>query len=65
MKLEDIIPGQSYACKYQDLQGPALAIIVKRDVEHRRVQIRDVDTGHTMTLSWDDVWDVDEVEWHE
>lgn len=64
IKPQDIQPGNSYACKYTDLtKNAALAIILKRDVEHQLLEVRDVDSGHTMTLSWDDVYDIDTVEW--
>jgi hypothetical protein len=64
IKIEDITPGQSYACKYKDLTGLAcVAVIVTRDTLGGMVKLRDVDTGVEMILPYDDIWDVDTVEW--
>lgn len=63
IELKDLEPGRSYACMYTDLTGPALAIIVKRDVENQLVELRDLESNHTVILAWDQVYDIDTVEW--
>ena len=64
--IRDITPGKSYACKYRDLTGePALAILLTRDTEQQLVRVRDIESGHEMTLPYSDIWDVDTVEWRD
>jgi len=64
MKPEDIEPGKSYACKYTDLAGvECLALVITRDTEKQLLKLRDVATGHEFTVSYDQVRDLDTVEW--
>jgi hypothetical protein len=64
MKPQDIQAGVSYACKYTDLAGKScLAIIVKRDPEQELLVLRDLETDHEFTARYEDVHDIDTVEW--
>ena len=64
MTAHDIEAGGSYACKYLDLTGKeCLAVIIKRDRESELLIIRDVDTGIEFTARYEDVHDIDTVEW--
>ena len=86
IKIEDITPGKSYACKFRvetmvDTFGriPALSdtplaglklyeglgILVQRDSEKRLVKLQDEKSKKEFVISFDDIWDVDEVEWEE
>ena len=41
-----------------------LGVIVMRDSENRLVRVRDVEhADHEYVVSWENCWDVDEVEW--
>ena len=63
MNIQDIEPGQSYACKYLDHAGvEAIGVIKTRDVVNERVQIID-DNSTLIVLDWSSIWDVDTVEW--
>jgi hypothetical protein len=42
-----------------------IGVIQVRDIENRRVQLQDVATFEQYTVSFDDVWDVDTIEWVE
>ena len=81
--IKDIIPGQSYACKFKvehmlDEDGnlsfgegsifelgtyEGLGIIMQRDTEQRLVRVKDEATSKEFVLSYDSIWDVDDVEW--
>jgi len=64
MKPQDIQAGVSYACEYTDLAGQTcLAIIVKRDPEQELLLIRDVETDMEFTARYEDVSNIDTVEW--
>ena len=88
MKIEDVTPGNSYACKFRvknipldeygrpggmlsmadlpvarrgDYEG--IGVLMNRDTEKRLVELQDDRTKKTFVVSFDDIWDVDTVEW--
>lgn len=87
IKIEDITPGQSYACKFktktmldalgrpapnlsdQPLAGvkeyQGLGILMARDMEQRLVDLQDEKSSKTFVVSFDDIWDIDDVDWVE
>lgn len=86
MKIEDITPGKSYACKFRvetmldtfgripglsdtPLAGEGnyegLGVLIQRDTEKRLVKLKDEKSSKEFVVSFDDIWDVDEVEWQE
>lgn len=66
IKIEDVEPGKSYACKFR-VQGPGgyegIGILVQRDLTNRLVRLVDKDTLMGFTVSFDDIWDIDDVVW--
>ena len=86
MKIEDITPGKSYACKFRvetmlDTYGrvpglsdtplagvkmyESLGVLIQRDTDQRLVKLQDEKSKKEFVVSFDDIWDVDEVEWQE
>jgi hypothetical protein len=86
MKIEDITPGKSYACKFRvetmldtfgrvpglsdtPLAGvkmyESLGVLIQRDTDQRLVKLQDEKSKKEFVVSFDDIWDVDEVEWQE
>lgn len=87
MKIEDITPGNSYACKFkvktmldalgrpapnlsdQPLKGEGMyegvGVLMQRDTDQRLVKLKDEKSSKEFVVSFDDIWDVDEVEWQE
>jgi len=86
MKIEDITPGKSYACKFKvetmldtygrvpglsdtPLKGvgmyESLGVLIQRDTDQRLVKLKDEKSSKEFVVSFDDIWDVDEVEWQE
>ena len=86
MKIEDITPGKSYACKFRvetmldtfgrvpglsdsPLAGvkmyESLGVLIQRDCDQRLVKLQDEKSKKEFVVSFDDIWDVDEVEWQE
>ena len=84
IKIEDITPGKSYACKFKTetmldtygripglsdtpLKGvgtyEGLGILMQRDSDKRLVKLQDEKSKKEFVVSFDDIWDVDEVEW--
>ena len=85
IKIEDITPGQSYACRFRTktmlddlgrpapnlsdrpLKGPGLyeglGVLTTRDTESRLVKLIDDASRKEFTVSFDDIWDIDVVEW--
>jgi len=66
IKIEDIEPGKSYACKYIDLTGTeCVAVIHTRDTAAKLVEVCDVESQMMMTLAYENIFDVDTVIWQE
>tara|TARA_B100001287_G_scaffold252208_1_gene233989 strand:- start:3632 stop:3901 length:270 start_codon:yes stop_codon:yes gene_type:complete len=86
IKIEDITPGKSYACKFKTetmldtygrvpglsdtpLKGvgtyEGLGILMQRDSDQRLVKLKDEKSKKEFVVSFDDIWDVDEVEWQD
>tara|TARA_Y100000589_G_C27051545_1_gene587520 strand:+ start:190 stop:465 length:276 start_codon:yes stop_codon:yes gene_type:complete len=87
INIEDVVPGQSYACKFRvetmldDMGRPApnlsdqplvgkgtyegLGVLVARDMKTRLVELEDEKSKKKFVVSFDDIWDVDTVEWVE
>lgn len=87
IKIEEIVPGNSYACKFkvktmldvlgrpapnlsdQPLKGEGmyegLGILMQRDSEKRLVLLKDEKSSKEFVVSFDDIWDIDTVEWTE
>ena len=85
IKIEDVKPGQSYACKFRvetmldDMGRPApnlsdqplkgkglyegLGVLVSRDMNTRLVELEDEKSKKKFVVSFDDIWDIDTVEW--
>lgn len=85
--IEDVVPGQSYACKFrvetmldtlgrpapnlsdQPLKGKGmyegLGVLVARDMNTRLVKLQDEKSKKEFVVSFDDIWDVDTVDWVE
>lgn len=41
----------------------SIGIIQVRDLERELVQLQDIETFNQYTVSFDDIWDVDTIEW--
>lgn len=64
--IKDIVPGNSYACRFKNEQGDTcLGVITVRDQENQLVRVRDTESDQEYVTSWNDVWDIDTVEWVE
>lgn len=83
--IEDITPGQSYACKFKvetmldDFGRPApnlsdtplkgvgmyesIGILMTRDSDQRLVKLKDEKSSKEFVVSFDDIWDIDTIEW--
>ena len=82
--IEDVTPGQSYACKFRvetmldefgrvpglsdtPLKGvgiyEGLGVLVSRDMNTRLVELEDEKSKKKFVVSFDDIWDIDTVEW--
>lgn len=86
IKIEDIEPGNSYACKFKvetmlDTMGrppglsdtplagvkmyEGLGVLLARDTKQRLVELQDEKSKKKFVVSFDDIWDVDTIDWVE
>ena len=84
IKIEDVKPGESYACKFRvetildtfgrvpglsdtPLKGvdtyEGLGVLVARDMKSRLVELEDEKSKKKFVVPFDDIWDIDTVEW--
>lgn len=42
-----------------------LGILLQRDVDQRLVKLRDEKSGKDFIVSFDDIWDIDTIEWND
>ena len=63
--IKDVEPGSSYACKYRILGMTGLGVIRIRDLQQELVELQDVESGEIYTVPFEDIWDVDTVEWQD
>lgn len=83
--IEDITPGQSYACRFrvetmldtlgrpapnlsdQPLKGvgvyEGVGVLMQRDTDQRLVRLQDDKSKKEFVVSFDDIWDIDTVDW--
>jgi hypothetical protein len=83
-KIEDIIPGNSYGCKFKvttmldefgrvpglsdtPLKGPGeyegFGVLQSRDMEKKLVELYDTTARKSFVVPFEDIWDIDDVEW--
>ena len=59
--------GKPVPMQPKDIAGPGtyegFGILVKRDVENKIVELYDRDVERNFFVPFDDIWDVDEIEW--
>ena len=85
IKIEDVTPGESYACKFRvetmldtlgrpapnlsdtPLKGKGMyegvGVLSARDMSTRLVKLVDEKSSKEFVVSFDDIWDIDVVEW--
>tara|TARA_R110000868_G_scaffold159563_1_gene388529 strand:- start:368 stop:652 length:285 start_codon:yes stop_codon:yes gene_type:complete len=85
--IEDITPGESYACKFRvktmldehDRPAPnltdtplkgvgdyeSLGVLMQRDTEQRLVKLKDQKSSKEFVVGYNDIWDIDTVDWVE
>ena len=42
-----------------------LGVLMARDLDQRLVQLKDQESGKEFVISFDDIWDVDDIDWVE
>lgn len=66
--IETLTPGESYACRFR-VDGPGeyegIGLLLTRDLENRLVKLRDVNSMMELTVPFDNIWDIDYVNWIE
>ena len=77
--IKNVVEGQSYACKFRsttllDLEGQphpqgsigdyeGVGVILRRDLDAALVRLADQKTGQEFVVGFDNIWDVDTIEW--
>lgn len=61
--IKDVQVGKSYACRFRDGLYEGLGILILRDVDQQLVKLRDERSNEEYIVSFDNIWDIDEIEW--
>lgn len=68
IKIEDVVAGESYACRFK-ITGPGdyegIGVLLTRDLDQRLVKLRDTHSLMEFVVPFDDIWDIDYVNWSE
>lgn len=66
IKIEDITVGESYACRFK-LEGPgayeSIGVLMTRDLEQKMVRLKDTVSLMEFVVPFDNIWDIDYVNW--
>lgn len=66
IKIEDIVSGESYACRFR-IVGPGnyegIGVLLTRDLEQKLVKLRDTQSLMEFVVPFEDIWDIDYVNW--
>ena len=63
IKIEDIIAGESYACRFKHNEYEGIGLLLTRDLEQKIVKLRDTESLLEFIVPFDNIWDVDYVKW--
>jgi hypothetical protein len=65
--ITELTPGESYACRFRLVKDEdtyeSIGLLLTRDLEQKLVKLRDTQTLIEFVVSFDDVWDIDHVNW--
>jgi|TARA_R110001592_G_scaffold290603_1_gene559820 hypothetical protein len=67
----EIDPGNSYACKFRVTSllmedgrpYESLGVLIARDADSKLVRLEDTKTKQEFVVEFDNIWDIDDVEW--
>jgi hypothetical protein len=66
IKIEDLVAGESYACRFK-ITGPGayegIGVLITRDLDQKLVKLRDTETLMEFVVPFDNIWDIDYVNW--
>lgn len=65
IEIKDLTPGESYACRFRvnDYQG--IGLLLTRDNDQKLVKLKDTATRLEHVVPFEDIWDIDHVNWIE
>jgi hypothetical protein len=69
IKINELETGQSYACRFKIEQNgdvyESIGLLLTRDTEQRLVRLKDTETFMEFVVPFDNIWDIDHVNWTE
>lgn len=63
IKIEDMISGESYACRFKHNDYEGIGLLLTRDLEQKLVKLRDTESLLEFIVPFDNIWDIDYVKW--
>jgi hypothetical protein len=69
IKINELAAGSSYACRFKiEHDGDvyeSIGLLLTRDTEQSLVKLRDIETLMEFVVPFDNIWDIDYVNWTE
>jgi hypothetical protein len=69
ININELETGQSYACRFKiEREGDvyeSIGLLLTRDTEQRLVRLKDTETFMEFVVPFDNIWDIDHVNWTE
>lgn len=63
IEIEHLVSGQSYACRFRHGDYEGIGVLLTRDVAQQLVTLRDTHSLMQFVVSFDNIWDIDHVNW--
>jgi hypothetical protein len=65
IKIEDLKTGESYACRFSHNDYEGIGLLLTRDLEQKLVKLKDTESLMEFVVPFDNIWDIDYVNWTE
>lgn len=63
IEIEHLVSGHSYACRFRHGDYEGIGVLLTRDVAQQLVTLRDTHSLMQFVVSFDNIWDIDHVNW--
>lgn len=63
ISIENMTTGESYACRFKHNDYEGIGVLLTRDLEQKLVKLRDTRSLMEFVVPFENIWDIDYVNW--